>query len=180
MTKTRRVINIIEGLIMFSFGALLVAFPSKSVDAVLSLIGLGMSLRGIRALIYYFSMARNMVGGKSVLYRGIIFLDAGVLTSSLADAPALSVIIYIAIITAFTGVVSVLRAIESRAAGSQKWMVSMIIGMINIMMSAAVIVCGFVLRMPEAAIYVYAIGLFTSSIGRIASAFRRTAIVYIR
>lgn len=180
MTKTRRVINIIEGVIIFIFGVILVAFPTESVDSVLALIGLGMSLRGIRALLYYFSMAKHMVGGRSVLYRGMIFLDAGILTSTLADAPALSVIVYIAIITAFAGVVSILRARESRSVGSPRWKGIMILGVANIVMAVSVIVCGFVLRVPDAAVYVYAIGLFSSAIGKILSAFRRTAIVYIQ
>ena len=180
MTKTRRVINVLEGIVILAFGGMLMAYPKGAQAVVLGLIGLGMTIRGIRALVYYFSMARHMVGGKSVLYRGIIFLDVGLLTSSLGDAPEMTVILYIAVMSAFAGVISIMRARESKAVGSPKWKGSMLGGAANIIMAIAVIVCGFVLNMPEAAVYVYGAGLIGSAVGKIASAFKRTAIVYIQ
>ena len=180
MTKTKRVFNVLMGLFMLFTAAVLVTVPTESIPFVLGLIGLGMTLNGIRSLVYYFSMARHMVGGKRLLYRGIIFLDIGILTSSLADAPELSLIIYVAAVSAFTGLVAVLRAREEKKGGSPRWKGKMLYGAVYVLGAAAVLVCGFVMKMPEMAVYVYAAGLIFSAAARIIRAFRRTAIVYIQ
>ena len=180
MTRTKRLINILQGLVMIALALGLAAFPTESLPIVLGLIGLGMTINGIRSLMYYFSMAKHMVGGKTVLYRGIIFLDIGILTSSLADAPGRSLIIYIAAVCVFTGMVALLRAREEKTWGSRRWIWKMIYGAIYILIAAAVLVCGFVWNIPEVAVDAYALGLIWSAAGRIASAFRRSAIVYIQ
>ena len=180
MTKMKRILNVLLGLFTLFISAALLMFPTESMPVVLGLVGLGMTLKGIRSLMYYFSMAKHMVGGKSVLYRGIIFLDAGVLASALADAPEPALIIYIAAVSCFTGVISILKAREEKAGGAPRWMGKMIYGAAYIIMALAVIVCGFVMKMPESAVYVYAVGLVYSAADRIISAFRRTAIVYIQ
>ena len=180
MTRTKRLINILQGLVMIVLAGYLVLFPTESLPLVLGLIGLGMTLNGIRSLTYYFSMAKHMVGGKTLLYRGIIFLDVGILTSSLADAPSRSLIIYIAAVCIFTGLVAILRAREEKTGGSRRWKWRLIYGLIYILIAAAVLYCGFAWNLPEIAVDAYALGLIWSATGRIASAFRRTAIVYIQ
>ena len=180
MTRTKRFFSILQGLVMLAFAGLIIVFPTQSVPFVLGLIGLGMTLNGIRSLFYYFSMARHMVGGKAVLYRGIIYLDIGILSSSLADAPERALIIYVAAVNIFTGLVAILRAREEKTGGSPQWKGKLIYGMAYILMAAAVLVCGFVMRLPEIAVYVYAAGLIYTAAGKIAGAFRKTAIVYIQ
>ena len=120
MTRTKRIINIIEALVMLALAIYLAMFPTSSLPLVLGIIALGMTVKGIRALMYYFSMAKHMVGGKTVLYRGIILLDIGILTSSLADAPDRSLVIYITAVCIFTGLVAVLRAREEKTGGSRR------------------------------------------------------------
>ena len=180
MTRTKRLINILQGLIMIVLAGYLLIFPTTSLPLVLGLIGLGMTINGIRTLMYYFSMAKHMVGGKTVLYRGIIFLDIGILTSSLADAPGRSLIIYISAVCIFTGFVAILRAREEKSWGSRRWIGKLIYGSIYILIAGAVLYCGFAWDMPEVAVDAYALGLVWSAAGKIASAFRRTAIVYIQ
>ena len=180
MTRTNRIINVLFGLCMLVMAGVMIAYPQQSMPFILGIIGLGMTIRGIRSLIYYLSMARHMVGGKSVLYRGIIFLDIGVLSSTLADSPERTLIIYIACFTAFTGLLAVLRAREAISVGSPQWKGSMIYGVLNIIFAVTVTVCGFVIYMPQIAVFIYAAGLIYSGILKIASAFRKTAIVYIQ
>jgi uncharacterized membrane protein HdeD (DUF308 family) len=180
MTKARRVTNIFQSIIMILFSLVLFINPENSISIVIGIVGLGMTLNGIRSLIYYFSMAKHMVGGKTVLYRGIIFLDIGILTSSLADAPGRSLIIYISAVCIFTGFVAILRAREEKSWGSRRWIGKLVYGSIYILIAGAVLYCGFAWDMPEVAVDAYALGLVWSAAGKIASAFRRTAIVYIQ
>lgn len=180
MTRTKRILNVLQALIMLVFAFFIIIFPTETIPFVLGLIGLGMTLNGIRALFYYFSMAKHMVGGKTMLYRGIIYLDIGILSSSLADAPERALIVYVAAASIFTGLVAVLRAREEKAGGSPQWKGKLIYGAVYILLAAAVLICGFVMKLPEIAAYVYAAGLIYTAAGRIAEAFRKTAIVYIQ
>lgn len=170
----------ITGLLIIAAAVFLMMFPFKTLPFVLMFIGIGMDLRGIGALIYYFSMARAMVGGKSVLYRGIIYLDLGLLTTSISNNPDFFIIVYIAILNLFTGAVILLRVKETREMGSKHWKMNFALGVINILTAIAVVVSELVFHSTATAVYVYAAGLIYSGFLRIRSAFLRTAIVYIQ
>lgn len=180
MSKFRRVLNVLTGLGMILIGVLLmIPEPAVGLKFVLLCIQIGMTFRGLRLLYYYLTMARYTVGGKNVLYRGMIYLDLGVLAGSLIDHPVVYTVIYLALIHLFTGTVSIMRANESRKIGGQ-WGLKMAYGVTFVLLAAAVVTAGVALDLPEVAAYVYGAGLIYSAILRIASAFRRTAIVYIQ
>ena len=84
MTRSKRVVDVFSGIVMFIAGtAFFFSGVDASVIAMLVLIQIGMTVRGFRALYYYLTMARYMVGGKSVLYRSFILLDLGTLAGVL-------------------------------------------------------------------------------------------------
>ena len=180
MSKFRRILNVLSGIGMILAGLLLMIMDTADgLRLVLLFIQLGMTFRGLGALHYYLKMARYMVGGRSVLYRGMIYLDLGVLAGSLFDNPVTYTVIYLAAIHVFAGVVSVLRANEARKIGGH-WRLKLAYGITDLMLAAAVVIAGVVFDRPEIAAYVYGAGLIYSAILRIAGAFRRTDIVYIQ
>ena len=180
MSKFRRVLNVLSGIGMILVGALLMLMDtSGGLRWVLLFIQIGMTFRGLGSLYYYLKMARYMVGGRSVLYRGMIYLDLGVLAGSLFDHPVTYTVIYLAAIHVFAGAVSVMRANESRKIGGH-WRLRLIYGITDLMLAAAVVISGVALGRPEIAAYVYGAGLIYTAILRIAGAFRRTDIVYIQ
>ena len=124
-------------------------------------------------------MAKHMVGGKNVLYRGMIFLDLGVLAGNLFEHPAVYSLIYLSLLHLFIGAVSILRANESRKIGSS-WKVKIAYGIANVLIAVIVVVCGVVFGQFRAAVIAYGAGLIYSAILRLISAFRRTSIVYIQ
>ena len=79
----------------------------------------------------------------------------------------------------FSGVVSVLRANESRQHGAH-WRFRLMFGITQLLLAVAVIVSGIVMRQPVFTAQIHAIGLMYSAVLMIISAFRRTAIVYIQ
>lgn len=180
MTRSKRVIDVLFGIVMFIAGA---AFFTSSVDAsiiaMLMLLQLGMTIRGLRALYYYLTMARYMVGGKSVLYRSFILLDLGTLAGSLVGHRMIYAIIYLALLHTFIGAVSIFRANEARSYGAH-WRLKMAYGVTNVLLAVAVIVGSAILKQPRITIYVYGAGLMYSAVLRIVSAFKRTKIVYIQ
>ena len=180
MGKFRRVLNILAGIGMMLVGAaLMIMETADGLRFVLFFIQVGMTLRGLRSLYYYLTMARSMVGGKSVLYRSMVYLDLGVLAGSLLDNPIVYTVVYLAVIHVFAGAVSIMRANEARKIGGH-WRLKMVYGVTGVLLAAAVVIFGVVLGRHEVAAYVYGLGLIYSAVLRIAGAFRRTDIVYIQ
>ncbi len=180
MTRAKRIIDVMSGLVMLAAGvAFFFANVDSSVIAMLVLLQLGMTIRGIRAFCYYLTMARYMVGGKSVLYRSFILLDLGTLAGALIGHNMIYAVIYLAVLHVFIGAVSIFRANESRSYGAQ-WKLKMAYGVTNVLMAIAVVVGSTVFKQPVITIYIYGAGLIYTAVLRIASAFRRTRIVYIQ
>ena len=180
MTKFGRVMNAISALFMIAVAVLMFFLDAiHGLKLVMIVVQAGMTLRGMQAIVYYFSMARHMVGGKNVLFRGMIFLDLGVLAGTIFEHPAVYILIYISALHIFTGAVSALRANESRKIGSS-WRLKMAYGITNIALALIVVICGIAFGRLSIAVWVYSVGLIYSSVLNIISSFRKTEIVYIQ
>ncbi|MCR5338530.1 MAG: hypothetical protein K6E75_08225, partial [Lachnospiraceae bacterium] len=114
MTKLQRAGQLIWGLCMIIISLILMIVPREGYYVVIGILSLVYTVKGINTIIYYFTMARFMVGGKNSLYMGIILLDFGVLTGTLNDVPHYYVLLYLIAIHAFSGVVEILRAFEAK------------------------------------------------------------------
>ena len=176
MNQIKRIGSIIVALFMILGAGLMVYETDFGYKFILLMIGLSLEIAGVRELIYYFFMARHMVGGNMMLIKGVIMLDFGALTISLTDVPSGYVILYLLGIHVFSGVVEVLRAFEAKRYGGN-WKLKFFHGMLNM---AIVVLCVIFFNRPEIAVYVYASGLVYSAILRVISAFRRTAVVSIQ
>ena len=180
MSRFGRIIKAISALFVIAVAVLMLYLDAiHGLELVLLVIQIGMTVRGLCALFYYFSMARHMVGGKDVLFRGMIFLDLGILAGMLFNHPAVYTLVYISLLHIFTGTVSSLRANESRKIGSS-WKLKMAYGITNILLPVIVAIYGIAYGRVSIAVWVYSTGLIYSSVLRIIAAFRRTEIVYIQ
>ena len=72
MTKIQRIGNILTGMMLIIIGIVIFVIPESGYSFAIIIIGLTMTLTGLRLLIYYISMARHMVGGKIMFFIGII------------------------------------------------------------------------------------------------------------
>ncbi len=176
MTKIRKITETIWGLIMILFSVMMVLFSEDAYPLILTVLTLGFIYYGFKSLIYYFTMARFMVGGKVSLYRAVILLDFGFLTFSLNDIPKIYILLYLATINAFAGLVELLRANESRKQGSS-WKLKLSHSLINIFLALA---CIIFIRKANTPVYIYSFGIFYSGIIRIITAFRKTTFIYIQ
>lgn len=180
MNSAQRIGNIIFALLMIAIAAFMVERPKEGLLVVAIIISVAMTLNGFGSLLYYFRMARYSIGGKSSLYRGIIYLELGALTAAMSNNPMIYVIIYLAFLHMFNGTVDILRGSEAKKVGSPRWKFSVIYGVTDVLIGVALIVTGYVMSNPDITVYVYAAGLVYSAIIRIIDAFRRTAIVYVQ
>lgn len=180
MSKIQRTKEVLAGLCMLLGALIMFLFPEDSYILIAFFLSVSLILSGIRALVYYFSMARHMVGGQTMLYKGLIILDLGLFTWTLTDIPQLYVILYLLICHAFAGAVDIMRAMESRRFDSPTWKGNMISGLVNISVATVSVIFGFFVHSPDSIIYIYSACLVYSAFVRIVSAFRKTAIIYIQ
>ena len=132
------------------------------------ILSVSLTLYGLRVLLYYFSMARHMVGGKRILYQGLIIFDLGIFTLTVVDNPKIYIILYLLGIHAFAG----------RFEGP--WRMDMASGVVNVSIAILAVVCGFFLNNMQDIVYIYASGLFYSAVLKIVNALRKTSIIYIQ
>ncbi len=178
MNKFQRAKNLIKGLIMMAAGGIVLFVPGDTYIILLFLLAMALVLSGINTLAYYFTMARFMTGGKIMLYKGIIVLNFGMLTGSLADVPRIYVMMYLIGIHAFSGLVEILRALEAkRYGGGRSWHLKLGHGLLNIGMC---ILCCIFIRHAKTVSIIYAMGIIYSAILTIAATFRKTDVVYIQ
>lgn len=180
MTSIRRVVDILIGIGSVAVGVLLIHYPKQGLVAAVGLLSITMTVRGIGALVYYARMARHMVGGRRLLYRGMLFLDLGILTSTVGRYSTVVIIMYLAGLHIFYGSIDILKGSEALRMKSPVWKSEIATGAANVFIAALALIAGFIVRSTVLLVYIYAAGLIYSGVVRIISAFRKTAIVYIQ
>ena len=177
MNVGQRIKNVLIGVFIIIGGIILMAFPDNGLIIVASILCLSLFIYGIRSLVYYFSMARHMVGGRIILYLGIIILDLGMFALMLTNIPRFYIVLYLLVIYAFSGVIDVLRSLEAKKYQAPSWKFFLASGLVNIVVA---VLCIVFIKRGDMIVYFYGAGLIYSAVVRIISALRKTAIVYIQ
>ena len=176
MSWGRKVREVLIGLLMLAMACVMATFPDVGYVLVQIALSLALLVAGAGRVAYYHTMARHMVGGKTVLYTGVVLFDLGLLSLSISAIPQVYVMLYLVAIHLFGGVVSILQARQQRGYGADSWRLAMAGGVVDV---ALAVLCLVFMGSLNVATYVYAAGLAWSGVMRIVSALRRTAIVYI-
>lgn len=143
---------------------------------IIILLTTGLAIKGISDIVFYFTMAKHMVGGKTILFQGVIVLDFALVTATFTDLPRVYILLYLLGVHAFSGVIEVLRAMEARKAVDGPWKLKLSHGIVNFLLALA---CLIFIGHPDTAVIIYGIGLLYSAVNHIISAFRMTAFVLI-
>ncbi|MCR5302006.1 MAG: hypothetical protein K6E49_06160 [Lachnospiraceae bacterium] len=177
MTLFQRIRKILLGITMILAAILfMMVSDDDKYDVVIAVLALGLAVQGIKDIVFYFTMAKHMVGGKIILYQGVIVLDFALFTGSLANVPKVYILLYLVGIHAFSGVVETLRAMEARRTVEGPWKMKLVHGIVNF---ALALMCIIYIRHTNTAITIYCLGLIYSGVIHIISAFRRTAFILI-
>lgn len=177
MTGGRRVTDILVGVLTMLLGFALILFPEYGLSIAAGILSIALIVYGVRMLIYYCSMARHMVGGRTMLYIAVIVLDLGVFMWTLTDIPKIYIVLYLTAVHAFSGAIDILRGLEAKKYKAPSWRLSTLSGAVNIIVA---ILCIVFLGSTDMIVYIYSAGLIYSAVTRIITAFRKTAIVYIQ
>lgn len=177
MTKLQRINSFVTGVIMLLFCVLLMAMNTDGYIFIIAVLSLVMFCGAVKMLWYYFTIARLMVGGKWILYQGVVYLDLALFTFSLNDVPLIYVTLYLVAVNAIAGVVDMGLALNGHKAGAPSWKLKFSAGLVELGMA---LICLFNIRSTSVVVYVYAIGVAYGGIVRIVSAFREDRVVYIQ
>ena len=176
MTVPQRIRSVLDALLRLALAAVLVLYPERGFLLIVLVLTVSLIVAGIQNLIFYFSMARHMVGGRISLFKGLILLDFGLMTYLIADIPRIYVLLYLLGAHAFSGVIGILHAMEAKRGEAGSWKLNFAVGISNVLVAGA---CLFSLNSTRLLVYFYAAGLAYAAILKIAAAVRRTAIAYI-
>ena len=177
MSSMQRINSFVQGLIMLIGAAIFIANPESGCYLIAVILGLSLILMGVRELVYYFTMARFMVGGKILLFIGIFLLDVGSFSMTVLDESRYTVLLYLIAWHGFMALIKVLRAIEAKRNKASSWRMNALNGALNLLIALSSLACIHNLTMLS---YLYSFGLICSGVMRIASSFRKTSIVYIQ
>ncbi len=180
MGKFARISRIISGLLMIILGIVMAVIPEDGYVYVIIILSVSVVALGIKQLVYYFTMARFMVGGKEMLFIGIIALDFGMLTLSFSTVPKIFLVMYLIVVRAFSGVIDIMRGTEERSFDSPHWKITVSYGVVNLAVALLALISGLFIRSTRFLVYIYSVGLIYSGISRVVSAFRKTAVIYIQ
>ena len=175
MTIRQRVQQIMLGMIMILFALIMIAYDEKSYPFIVAFYAIALEFQGYRLIWYYITMARHMVGGRSILYRGILFVDFGVFTGSLVFVPHIYVLLYLTGTLAFSAVVDLLRAKEAKTIQSP-WKMKALQGTMELVTA---MICMLFMHTPTLVVDVCSAGFLFSALTRIINAFRRMPVVTI-
>lgn len=172
----RNLANIALGALMISCSAVLMLAPQDGLSIVAMVLGIGLAVYGVRKLVYFFTMARHKVGGLSVLFVGVIALDAGAFMLTLVDDTQFFIAFYLIGYNVLEGVFGIVHAVEAKMLES-RWKASMFHAIVNLALAVA---CLAFVGSARIIIAIFCIGLIYNGCVRIASAFRPTEIIYIQ
>ena len=177
MRRIERIHHLLVGLGMIVAAGIMLLFPENGYLIIGSILSLILIATGIRNLNYYRTMARHMVGGRQVLYMGILLLDMGLFLGGLASVNPIYVMLYLLGGYALSGLVHILRAFEAKEYSTLRWFSAFSLGIFDIAIAGLGL---YFLHSTKIMVLIYSIGLIHSAAIRIRSAFRRNDIVYIQ
>ena len=175
MTLRQRTREVLIGLGMLVLAILLIALDEKAYPLIVAIYSIALELRGFRQIWYYLTMARHMVGGRNILYRGILLIDAGVFTGSLIQVPQIYILIYLTGTLAFAAAVDLLRAREAKGIHGP-WKFKTGQGLVEL---GIALICLIFLHTQSLVVDIFSVGFIISAFMRIAGAFRRSPVITI-
>ena len=178
MSLAQRIKSVLMGLLLFAIGLFMeVANGEKTILLVGLFLGLAMMAAGIRYIVFYFRMARHMIGGLNQLVTGIVLIDAGLVFLSLSGQPNIFIALYLVVINVFSGGLTAYRALMQKNMGAQHWRLMFFRGALSVVLGIG---CLFFMSSADYLMMIYGSSLMATGALRIVEAFRPTDVVYIQ
>ncbi len=177
MTKMQKIKNILIAISMILMAALFILDSDLGYDVIVILLSVYFIVNGIRTLWFFFTMAPRMVGGRRILYQGILILNLGIFTMVLNVTPTVYVMLYLCGVYLFTGGIDIMNAVDAKKMGSPFFKRKLITGIINVLIG---VLCVVFLRDTEMLVYVFAGGFIYKAVIRIIATYQKSEMVYVQ
>ncbi len=176
MEKSSRILNLIIAAALLVFVIVIIAVPDRSPYLIVIVLGIGLMLYGLHGLVFFFTMARHMIGGKRIFFRGLLCLDLGVfIFSGYNNGSDLLILLYLVVYLFLSGVIALLHAREAKRSSSP-WKLHFVQAIFNL----GIGVIGLIfIRSIYAVVYVFAAYLTITALNRLLTAMRRNAVIFI-
>jgi len=175
MGKTKRVLYILQGILMLLSVGIMITEPEFGYTLIIEILIISFMIYAINQLIYYFTLAKYMVGGKLVLCKALLVLNLAINTWGISDVPKRYIMLYLVGGLALAGTIDVLRALETRKNHGINWRLKLVQGVGTIVISLAGLFAGS----TSVIVYFFCAGVVSSAITKFTEAFRKTSIIYI-
>ena len=138
MSTLQRIEYSLAGLVRVLFGIFMIYKPFESYVPIARILVAVLVLMGLRNLLYYVLMARHMVGGKMILFIGMLFMDFGIFSYSLVERPKLFLISYLIVSHFFWGSLNIIKAVVEKEI-TPTWRRDCMQGILHMLIMAAAI-----------------------------------------
>ena len=177
MSRFRKIGNVLIGIVLILCSLLFVLLDDRdAIEIIIRILCATLLLHGLKELLFYLTLARCMVGGRSVLYRAVISIDMGLFALSLSNVSIVYIMLYLAGVHLFSGAIDILRAVDALRLRAGSWRIQFIQGVVY---TAIALLCLIFIRSITIAVTIYALGLGYTGLMRIIHAMQKTEIVYI-
>lgn len=178
MSVAQRIKSVLMGFLLFAIGLLMeVAQGEKMIYLVALFFFLALIVIGIRYIVFYFRMARHMIGGLNQLIVGFMLIDAALVFVSLSGSPNVFIALYLVGINVVSGGLTAYRALTQKKLGDKHWRLKLFRGALNVVLG---ICCLFYVNSADFLMMTYGLSLMASGVLRVVEAFRPTDVVYIQ
>ena len=175
MKINKRILHILIGTGLILAAILLFSLGEDGPEVVALILGISMLVYGIRCLVAYFTKFRYMVGGRTQLYIGILTLDLGLLIGASFNGSMFLILLYLLGIRLLSGVIDLLRALESKKNDSP-WVMKLLAAIVSLV---TVILGVIYFSNPKTVVTIYCIGLAISAVEHFITAFGKSEAVTI-
>lgn len=174
MNLLQRIKAIFSAVLLLLCAGIFIAAPENGHDIVLILMTLTFLFGGLRHLLFYATMARHMVGGRHILWKGLFYLEVGLCTAGMTQVSPTVIMIYLTAGYLFDGATELFKVYEGRSTRDIHWLMYLASGLLHLVIAYE---CLRHHNSPQLISGLYAFGLVAMAFVRIASIFKRTAIV---
>ena len=177
MNAASRIFKCVTGILIIVLAVVMMMWPEWGYLVINAVLGLTLLISAIRNLVYYFRMARHMVGGRNTLYSALIQLDLAMFTLTLTNIPKIFIMIYLVSVFGVTGLLRLLRGLEAKKRNAPAWYGSFINGVVYLLIT---VLCTIFISNTTVMVIVFCVGLIFVGLSRVVSAFQRAKIVYVQ
>lgn len=176
MSKISRLFNAFESIVMIAIGIILLILPiDVSYLVVAIIIGVIITFKALKNMVFYFASARHMVGGGRIFINSFILLDFGLLSFFVLLQSSFIATMYLVGVFVILGVIDILRAVEIKKSEGKRWVLKLTKGILIVILG---ILCFVFIRSNIVLPLIFGISWIVLGVQSFIASFRSGSVQY--